>query len=115
MRKLAIGLVAVGALVTATALPAAAQVGVYAGPGGIGVGVGPLAPASAQARTAARIVTAITITRGPVTEAPAGLMDTTECTTAIIIASLSAETKKERPARAFPFLFCFGAFDRTRD
>ncbi len=41
MRKLAIGLVAVGALVTATALPAAAQVGVYAGPGGIGVGVGP--------------------------------------------------------------------------
>lgn len=41
MRKLAIGLVAVGALVTATALPAAAQVGVYAGPGGVGVGVGP--------------------------------------------------------------------------
>jgi hypothetical protein len=42
MRKLALGLVAAGALVTATALPAAAQVGVYAGPGGIGVGVGPV-------------------------------------------------------------------------
>jgi hypothetical protein len=42
MRKLALGLVAAGALVTATALPAAAQVGVYAGPGGVGVGVGPV-------------------------------------------------------------------------
>lgn len=42
MKKLALGLIAAGALVTATALPAMAQVGVYAGPGGIGVGVGPV-------------------------------------------------------------------------
>ncbi len=41
MRKLALGLVAAGALVTAAALPAAAQVGAYVGPGGVGVGVGP--------------------------------------------------------------------------
>jgi hypothetical protein len=41
MKKLALCVVAAGALVTATALPAMAQVGVYAGPGGVGVGVGP--------------------------------------------------------------------------
>jgi hypothetical protein len=42
MRKLALGLVAAGAVFAATAAPAMAQVGVYAGPGGIGVGVGPV-------------------------------------------------------------------------
>jgi len=36
MKKLALGIVAGGALLTACALPALAQVGVYAGPGGIG-------------------------------------------------------------------------------
>jgi len=40
MKKLALGLVAAGALFTATALPALAQVGVYAGPGGVGVELG---------------------------------------------------------------------------
>jgi hypothetical protein len=40
MRKLALALVA-AITVAATTLPAAAQVGFYAGPGGIGVGVGP--------------------------------------------------------------------------
>ena len=40
MKRLALGLVAAGALVTATAVPALAQVGVYAGPGGSGVGIG---------------------------------------------------------------------------
>jgi len=39
MRKLALGLVAAATLLTA-AVPAMAQVGFYAGPGGIGVGVG---------------------------------------------------------------------------
>jgi hypothetical protein len=39
MRKLAIALVA--AITVGAALPAAAQVGFYAGPGGIGVGVAP--------------------------------------------------------------------------
>jgi len=39
MRKFAIALVA--AITVGAALPAAAQVGFYAGPGGIGVGVGP--------------------------------------------------------------------------
>jgi hypothetical protein len=40
MRKLALGLVAAGALITATAVPALAQVDVYAGPGGVGIGIG---------------------------------------------------------------------------
>jgi hypothetical protein len=40
MKKLALGLVAAGALVTATAVPAMAQIGVYAGPGGFGIGIG---------------------------------------------------------------------------
>jgi hypothetical protein len=40
MKKLALGLVAAGALITATAVPAMAQIGVYAGPGGFGVGIG---------------------------------------------------------------------------
>ena len=39
MRKLAIALVA--AITVGAAVPAAAQVGFYAGPSGIGVGVGP--------------------------------------------------------------------------
>jgi hypothetical protein len=39
MRKLALALVA--AITVGATLPAAAQVGFYAGPGGIGVGVGP--------------------------------------------------------------------------
>ena len=39
MRKFAIALVA--AITVGATLPAAAQVGFYAGPGGIGVGVGP--------------------------------------------------------------------------
>jgi hypothetical protein len=39
MRKLAIALVA--AITVGAAAPAMAQVGFYAGPGGIGVGVGP--------------------------------------------------------------------------
>ena len=38
MTKLALGLVAVGALVAATAVPALAQVDVYVGPGGFSVG-----------------------------------------------------------------------------
>jgi hypothetical protein len=37
MRRLTLGLVAAGALIVAGAAPAAAQVGVYIGPGGIGV------------------------------------------------------------------------------
>ena len=40
MKKLALGLVAASALVSATAVPALAQVGVYAGPGGFGVELG---------------------------------------------------------------------------
>jgi hypothetical protein len=40
MKKLAIGAIAVGALVAATAVPALAEVGVYAGPRGVGVDVG---------------------------------------------------------------------------
>jgi hypothetical protein len=40
MKKLALGAIAAGALVAATAVPALAQVDVYAGPGGIGVDVG---------------------------------------------------------------------------
>jgi hypothetical protein len=40
MKKLALGLVAAGALFAATALPALAQVGVYAGPGGVDVQLG---------------------------------------------------------------------------
>ena len=40
MKKLALGAIAAGALVAATAVPALAQVDVYAGPGGISVGVG---------------------------------------------------------------------------
>jgi hypothetical protein len=39
MKKLALGLVAAATLLTA-AVPAMAQVGFYAGPGGVGVGVG---------------------------------------------------------------------------
>jgi len=38
MRKLALGIVAAATLLTAA--PAMAQVGFYAGPGGIGIGVG---------------------------------------------------------------------------
>ena len=40
MRKLALGIAAAGAIVAATAVPASAQVGVYAGPGGFGVELG---------------------------------------------------------------------------
>ena len=40
MKKLTFGAIAAAALVAATAAPALAQVGVYAGPGGIGVDVG---------------------------------------------------------------------------
>jgi hypothetical protein len=40
MKKLALGLVAAGALVAATAVPALAQVGIYAGPGGFSVELG---------------------------------------------------------------------------
>jgi hypothetical protein len=40
MRKLALGVVAAGALIATAVAPAMAQIGVYAGPGGIGVGVG---------------------------------------------------------------------------
>jgi hypothetical protein len=43
MRKLALGIVAAAALLTAAA-PAMAQVGIYAGPGGVGVGIGAPAP-----------------------------------------------------------------------
>jgi hypothetical protein len=39
MRKLALGILAAATLLTA-AVPAMAQVGFYAGPGGVGVGVG---------------------------------------------------------------------------
>jgi hypothetical protein len=42
MRKIAIGLVAAAAVLTAA--PAMAQIGVYAGPGGVGVGVGAPGP-----------------------------------------------------------------------
>jgi hypothetical protein len=38
MRKLALGLVAAGVLVTAAAYPALAQVDVYVGPGGFSIG-----------------------------------------------------------------------------
>ena len=38
MTKLALGLIAVGALVAAAAVPALAQVDVYVGPGGFSVG-----------------------------------------------------------------------------
>jgi hypothetical protein len=41
MKKIALGIVAAATLFTATAVPAMAQVGFYAGPGGIGIGVGP--------------------------------------------------------------------------
>ena len=40
MKTLALGAIAAGALVAATAVPALAQVGVYAGPGGVGVDIG---------------------------------------------------------------------------
>jgi hypothetical protein len=40
MKRLALGLVVAGALVTATAVPALAQVDVYTGPGGVGVEFG---------------------------------------------------------------------------
>ena len=40
MRKLTLGVVAAVALLAAAA-PAMAQVGFYAGPGGVGVGIGP--------------------------------------------------------------------------
>lgn len=40
MRKLALSIATVGAIVAATAVPALAQVGVYAGPGGFGVELG---------------------------------------------------------------------------
>jgi hypothetical protein len=40
MKKLALGAIAAGALFAATAVPALAQVDVYSGPGGIGVGIG---------------------------------------------------------------------------
>jgi hypothetical protein len=40
MKKLALGAIAAGALVAATAVPALAQVDVYAGPGGVGVEIG---------------------------------------------------------------------------
>jgi hypothetical protein len=40
MKRLALGLVAAGALLTATAVPALAQVDVYTGPGGVGVQLG---------------------------------------------------------------------------
>jgi hypothetical protein len=40
MRKIVLGVAAAGALFAATAVPALAQVGVYAGPGGLGVELG---------------------------------------------------------------------------
>jgi hypothetical protein len=40
MKKLALGLIAAGALVTTAAVPALAQVGVYVGPGGFSVQLG---------------------------------------------------------------------------
>jgi hypothetical protein len=40
MKRLALGLVAAGALVTATAAPALSQVDIYTGPGGVGVQLG---------------------------------------------------------------------------
>jgi len=40
MRKLILGVAAAAALFAATAVPALAQVGVYAGPGGFGVELG---------------------------------------------------------------------------
>jgi len=40
MRKLVLGVVAAGALTATTAVRAMAQIGIYAGPGGFGVGVG---------------------------------------------------------------------------
>jgi hypothetical protein len=40
MRKLALGIVAAATLLTAAA-PAMAQVGFYAGPGGVGIGIAP--------------------------------------------------------------------------
>ena len=43
MKKIAIGIVAAATICTAA--PALAQVGFYAGPGGVGVDVGPPAPA----------------------------------------------------------------------
>jgi hypothetical protein len=42
MRKIAIGLVAAAAVLTAA--PAMAQIGFYAGPGGVGIGVGAPGP-----------------------------------------------------------------------
>ena len=40
MKKLALGVIAAGALVAATAVPALAEVDVYVGPRGVGVDVG---------------------------------------------------------------------------
>ena len=40
MRKLLLSTAAAAALVTAAAAPAMAQFGIYAGPGGVGVGIG---------------------------------------------------------------------------
>ncbi len=40
MKRFALGVIAAGALFTATAVPALAQVGVYAGPGGFSIGIG---------------------------------------------------------------------------
>jgi len=59
MKKLAFGAIAAGALVAATAVPAIAQVGVYAGPGGIGVDIG----ASGYTTGPVRIIAATTIMR----------------------------------------------------
>lgn len=41
MRKLTLGIAAAAALVAASAMPAMAQVGFYAGLGGVEVGIGP--------------------------------------------------------------------------
>jgi hypothetical protein len=41
MRRTALGLVAAGVLVAASTAPALAQIGVYVGPGGIGIETGP--------------------------------------------------------------------------
>ena len=49
MKKIALGVVAAATIFTA--VPAMAQVGFYAGPGGIGVGVGPPAPAYGYLRS----------------------------------------------------------------
>jgi hypothetical protein len=41
MKKLAVGAIGLGALIVVTAVPALAEVDVYAGPRGVGVDVGP--------------------------------------------------------------------------